>query len=163
MARDAGARHVTFASCSPAIVHPHIYGIDLAQKSDLIASGKTPQQIASAIGADAVVYQTLEDMEQSILQNSTTHDITKLEVGVFNGQYITPVSERYLDHLEELRGERKKAKKKHDTCQALVNGLGKREDVELLVSKDGEEAVGGKVEDTQDISLHNIHDHQINR
>lgn len=159
MARDAGALHVTFASCSPPIVNPHIYGIDLAQKSDLIASGKSPQEIASAIGADAVVYQTLPDMSESILENSPRHDIQELEVGVFNGRYITPVSEGYLEHLEELRGERKRQKRQENARQAVVNGMANKDDVEQLVVKDGEHEVGGQVEDAQDIALHNINDH----
>ena len=163
MAREAGATHVTFASCSPPIVHPHIYGIDLAQKSDLIASNKSLKEIAHAIGADAVVYQTLKDMEDSIIQNSTFHQIGELEVGVFNGKYITPVSSHYLEHLERLRGARKEQKKDEDARQALVNGLAGREDVELLAGKGSARAVLAKKEDNQDIALHNINDHGNNR
>ena len=158
MARDAGATHVTFASCSPPIRFPHIYGIDLAQKSDLIAHCKSPSEIAQLIGADEVVFQTLEDLKESILENSQSHAITNLEVGVFNGNYISPVKESYLEHLEILRGQRKRQKGIEDAKHAIVNGLAKRSDVEL-VATNGEQNVAGMVEDTQsqDISLHNLH------
>ena len=157
MARDAGAVGVNFASCSPPIIHPHIYGIDLAQKSDLIASGKTHEEIATAIGADAVVYQTLEDMQKSIIRNATTHRIEDLEVGVFNGRYISPVNEGYLTHLEEVRGEKKRQKREENARQAVANGVAKAEDVRL-VTNGGRGSVGGSGDEQQDIALHNLND-----
>ena len=156
MARDAGAKSVTFASCAPPIIHPHIYGIDLAQKSDLIASDKSLDEIASAIGADAVVYQSLEDLQDSILQNSTKHNIRELEVGVFSGKYIAPVSNDYLIHLEELRGERNRQKRHETARQAVANGHANKEDVEL-VATNGDMSRRGS-DEAQDIALHNLHD-----
>jgi amidophosphoribosyltransferase len=54
MSREAGAKKVILASCSPEITHPHVYGIDLADPAQLVAHGKTRKEIADEIGADEV-------------------------------------------------------------------------------------------------------------
>lgn len=102
MAREAGAKKVYFASCSPPITHPHIYGIDLASSRELIAHERDRHGIAKHINADAVIYQTLPDLEAACAELSPRKD-QKFEVGVFNGKYVTPVSDEYLRHLDSLR------------------------------------------------------------
>ena len=57
MATEAGAKGVYFASCSPRIRHPHIYGIDLATPSELIAHNRDDDAIALHIGAKKVIFQ----------------------------------------------------------------------------------------------------------
>lgn len=122
-------------------------GIDLAQKRDLIASGKSSQKVAEAIGADDVVYQTLPDMVDAILKSPDEGErkVYELEVGVFNGEYITPLSPGYLDHLERLKDKRK----------ALANGVNKGNSDKDVTSgsHDGVENI-----QAQDIALHNIND-----
>lgn len=61
MATEAGAESVYFASCSPRIRHPHIYGIDLASPSQLMAYKRDDDAIASHIGAKKVIFQELGD------------------------------------------------------------------------------------------------------
>ena len=56
MAREAGAKKVTFASCSPPIKHPNVYGIDMPSVEELVAHNRTQEEIAAEIGADAVIY-----------------------------------------------------------------------------------------------------------
>lgn len=166
MARDAGAKSVIFASCSPPIAWPHIYGIDLAQKRDLIASNKSPQQVAKAIGADAVVYQSLPDLVDAIINspNAGERKVDELEVGVFNGKYITPLSKGYLDHLEDLKDRRKEESQKQSSLTALVNGEGEIEDIRR-VTKNGRDQrlvaqLNGVRSQDQDIALHNINDQE---
>ena len=65
MAREAGAKKVYFSSCAPPITNAHIYGIDLASPSELLAHHRSSEAIAEHIGADAVVYQSLEDLENA--------------------------------------------------------------------------------------------------
>src|SRR5206468_10363596 len=60
MARESGALRVFFASAAPPVRFPNVYGIDMPTKGELIATGRTEQEIAAAIGADAVIYQDLE-------------------------------------------------------------------------------------------------------
>jgi hypothetical protein len=86
--------------------HPHIYGIDLATSTELVAYKRDPKAIAASINADDVVFLTLEDLEAACAELSPLPD-QKFEVGVFCGRYVTPVSQDYLDNLEKTRGKPK--------------------------------------------------------
>ncbi|KAJ1343398.1 amidophosphoribosyltransferase [Batrachochytrium salamandrivorans] len=70
MAREAGARKVYFASCSPAIRFPNVYGIDMPTRSELIAFGRKDDEVAEAIGADCVIFQHLDDLVESVAKFS---------------------------------------------------------------------------------------------
>ncbi|KAM7197018.1 Phosphoribosyltransferase-like protein [Naviculisporaceae sp. PSN 640] len=107
MAREAGAKKVIFASCAPPIKHPHIYGIDLASPSELIAHEKTREDIARHINADDVIYQDLDDLKAACAEASNG-EITDFEIGVFCGSYKTEVPEGYFEHLSENRGAKRK-------------------------------------------------------
>ncbi|KAG5437722.1 hypothetical protein PCANB_000435 [Pneumocystis canis] len=104
MAKEAGAKKIYFASCAPPIRFPHIYGIDLPYKKDLIAYQRTEAEIAKEIGADEVIYQTLEDLYNSCRYNPLISDF---ETSVFTGKYVTNVDENYFDYLEKLRENNK--------------------------------------------------------
>ncbi|WYZ33848.1 hypothetical protein EsH8_I_000124 [Colletotrichum jinshuiense] len=111
MAREAGATGVLFVSCSPEVTHPHVHGIDLADPSELIAHGKTPQEVATLIGADSVIYQDLDDLKAACIEavdDGKESVITDFEVGVFCGKYKTAVPSSYFDHLQQLNGSKKK-------------------------------------------------------
>jgi amidophosphoribosyltransferase len=139
MAREAGAKKVIFASCAPQITHPHIYGIDLASASELIAYNKTDEQIATAIGADSVIFQTLPDLEAACAEASPLYPKRKVqfETGVFSGKYVTGIEDGYIEHLEELRGSRKRAKKALEARHNLANGRVDGEDLKLLAQENG--------------------------
>ena len=62
--RRSGAKEIYFISAAPPIKHPCVYGIDMAIETELIAANKTEEEIAEFIGADAVVYQSLEDLQE---------------------------------------------------------------------------------------------------
>lgn len=109
MAREAGARKVIFASCAPPITHPHIYGIDLASPSELIAHERDRFDIAKHMGAEAVIYQDLGDLKACCAELSPRDPKTQtFEVGVFCGEYITTVPPGYFEHLDKLRGSNKR-------------------------------------------------------
>lgn len=114
MAREAGAKKVYFASCAPPIRHNHIYGIDLADTKALVAYNKTEEEISKAIGADAVYYQTLDDLVGACSspgdEEAGIPKIDEFEVGVFTGTYITGVEQSYLDYLEAIRGQNQRLK-----------------------------------------------------
>ena len=57
MARDAGARKVYFASASPPVRFPNVYGIDMPTQKELVAHGRTEADVAREIGADLLIYQ----------------------------------------------------------------------------------------------------------
>ncbi|KAF2499332.1 amidophosphoribosyltransferase [Lophium mytilinum] len=132
MAREAGAKKVYFSSCAPPITHAHIYGIDLASSSELIAHHRDSRAIAQIIGADDVVYQTLPDLEAACAALSPRDPKTqKFEVGVFCGKYVTPVDASYFEHLERIRGESRKLKVMESAREAVVQGVAGETEVRM--------------------------------
>ena len=59
LAREAGARKVYFASAAPPVRFPNVYGIDMPAASELVASGRTEEEVTRLIGADWLIYQDL--------------------------------------------------------------------------------------------------------
>ncbi len=104
MAREAGAANVYFASAAPPVRSPNVYGIDMPAASELIAHGRSTQEICELIGADWLVYQDLEDLITCSLEgNAQVHGF---DCSVFDGKYITgDVDQNYLDRLEVLRND----------------------------------------------------------
>ena len=125
MARDAGARKVYFASAAPAIRYPNVYGIDMPAATELIAAGKTDQEVEVLIGADWLIYQDLDDLIAAAAEGNP--DMQHFECSVFNGEYITgDVDEMYLKRLELARNDAAKlAKNKKSVArqQNLVSDL----------------------------------------
>ena len=101
MARDSGAKKVYFASASPPIKYPNIYGIDMPSKNDLIANGKSVEEVCSEIGADKLIYQDLEDLVYAV--QAGNQDIVQFETSVFTGNYLTNVNDKYFEDLEKKR------------------------------------------------------------
>ncbi|MBL5974642.1 MAG: amidophosphoribosyltransferase [Candidatus Leucobacter sulfamidivorax] len=99
MARSAGASSVTFASAAPPVLYPHVYGINMPTRRELIAHGRTNDEVAQAMAADRLVYQTVEGMNRAILSGQSA--MTKLEESCFTGEYIAGhVDEEYLAWVE---------------------------------------------------------------
>ena len=120
MARDAGAKKVYFASAAPAIRFPNVYGIDMPAASELIAAGKTDDEVEKLIGADWLIYQDLDDLIASAAEGNP--DIEQYECSVFNGEYITgDVDEVYLKRLENLRNDAAKHGKKKGSNKQKTN------------------------------------------
>jgi len=109
MAKDVGAKKVIVASCAPPIRYPNVYGIDMPSRKELVAHGRDNNEIAAAIGADVVIFQTLPDLIDSVRQLRPA--ITNFDCSVFTGQYVTgDVDEEYLQHLEGLRADNNRFK-----------------------------------------------------
>ena len=110
MARDSGAKKVYFASASPAVKYPNVYGIDMPSASELIAHGRTVPEIQTAIGADWLIFQDLEDLIETATEGNP--DITEFDTSVFSGNYVTgDVDQAYLSSLEQKRNDYAKLKK----------------------------------------------------
>jgi amidophosphoribosyltransferase len=102
MARESGANKVFFASAAPPVRFPNVYGIDMPTRDELIAHGRSDEEIREAIGADRLVYQSIEDMKQSV--RDVQPQITRFEASCFDGVYITgDVTPEYLDRVEYAR------------------------------------------------------------
>ncbi len=102
MAREAGANRVYFASSAPPVRFPNVYGIDMPTRTELIAASRTDEEIRRVIGADALVYQSIEDLKSAVRSGSTRLD--GFEASCFDGIYITgDVTPAYLDRIERAR------------------------------------------------------------
>ena len=102
MARHAGANKVTFASAAPPVRYPHVYGINMPSRKELVASGRSIPEIAALLGADNLIYQTVDDMKSAILEGQSA--ISDLEMSCFTGEYITgTVTDEYLAWVEQTQ------------------------------------------------------------
>ncbi|MCK5903600.1 MAG: amidophosphoribosyltransferase [Cocleimonas sp.] len=106
MVRDSGAKNVYFASASPAIRYPNIYGIDMPAASELIAHGRTEEQVATAIGVDRLIYQELDDLIDSVTEGNPK--LSVFDCSVFTGEYITGETKQYFNDLRERRSDASK-------------------------------------------------------
>ncbi|MDQ8021056.1 MAG: amidophosphoribosyltransferase [Moraxellaceae bacterium] len=104
MAREAGATKVYMASAAPPVRHANVYGIDMPTRAELIASFRNEAEICAEIGADALIYQDLEDLKRSV--GSFNAKIDDFEASCFDGRYVTgDITPEYLSNIE---GEREK-------------------------------------------------------
>jgi amidophosphoribosyltransferase len=109
MARDAGARKVYFASVSPPIKFPNIYGIDMPAAKELIAHGRTEEEVGQAIGVDRLVYLPLEDLIAAVSKGNPR--LKDFDCSVFTGHYATGEDEHYFAELEALRNDAQQTKR----------------------------------------------------
>ncbi|MBS98544.1 MAG: amidophosphoribosyltransferase [Oceanospirillaceae bacterium] len=124
MAREAGARKVYFASAAPEVRYPNVYGIDMPSASELVAHGRTADEIGKYIGCDWMLYQDLDDLKDSVTKYNPV--ITEFDTCVFDGLYVTgTVSPGYLRRLEE---------KRNDGAKSAADGkqVGDNESADLL-------------------------------
>jgi amidophosphoribosyltransferase len=87
MAREAGANKVYMASAAPPVRFPNVYGIDMPTKTELIAHGRTLEEIRDYIGCDALIYQDVEAMKRAV--SVLNPALTGFEASCFDGHYIT--------------------------------------------------------------------------
>lgn len=115
MARQSGARKVFIASGAPPVRYPNVYGIDMPTSSELIAGNNRPtEEIRMEIGADALVYQTLEGMIDAV--GHFNPNIKAFDCSCFDGKYVTgDVTPEYIAELERERLESKQQKKKAES------------------------------------------------
>jgi amidophosphoribosyltransferase len=106
MARDAGAKRVIFASAAPPVKYPNVYGIDMPTSNELIAAGRTEEEVCREITADGLVYQDIAALKRSI--SDVNPALRNFEASCFDGVYITgDISRDYLDKIEFARNNPK--------------------------------------------------------
>ncbi len=102
MARDAGANKVYLASAAPPVRYPNVYGIDMPTKSELVAHGRTVEEIRQVIGCDALIYQDVDAMKQAV--GKINPAVRGFEASCFDGVYVTgDISEAEVNALNEGR------------------------------------------------------------
>jgi amidophosphoribosyltransferase len=113
LAREAGAKKVYFASAAPPVRFPNVYGIDMPAASELIASGRSDEEIERFIGADWLIYQDLAD-----LVAACRHDNAKIQdfdTSCFSGEYVAgDVTPEYLERLQLERSDEAKARRRDE-------------------------------------------------
>jgi amidophosphoribosyltransferase len=104
MARDAGAKKVYFASAAPPVRYPNVYGIDMPAARELIAHGRSEQEVCKAIGADKLIYQDLDDLIDAVGKGNP--NIKQFDTSCFSREYITgDIDDDYLARIEALRND----------------------------------------------------------
>ena len=118
MARDAGARQVYFASAAPPVRYPNVYGIDMPSSEELVAYGRTEEEVATLIQADWLIYQDLEGLVSAVKRGNPS--IEHFDTSCFTGDYVTgDVTPEYLARLSALRSDSAK-RQREGLCK---NGL----------------------------------------
>ena len=106
MAREAGARKVYFASASPPVRFPNVYGIDMPNQRELVATGRNEAEIAREIGADLLIYQDLDALKAAV--RDVNPRLRDFEASCFDGKYIT--GDITADYLSQLAVDRDEAR-----------------------------------------------------
>ena len=108
LAREAGAKKVYFASAAPEVRFPNVYGIDMPAADELIAHGRTVEEINTLIGADRLIFQDLKDLCDAVREGNAL--IKHFDCSVFDGNYVTGnVKADYLEHIENMRNDSNKS------------------------------------------------------
>jgi len=113
MARASGAKKVYFASAAPEVRFPNVYGIDMPSANELIAHGRDLDDICDLIGADKLIFQSLEDLIAAVKTGNP--DIKSFDTSVFDGCYITnDIDSAYLERLDAMRNNSSKEESDKD-------------------------------------------------
>jgi amidophosphoribosyltransferase len=73
MLRDAGATEVHMRISAPPIKHPCHYGIDMSSPDEMIAHGRTAEQVAQELGCDSLAYLSLEGVYEAVRGDRGRH------------------------------------------------------------------------------------------
>lgn len=110
MARDAGAKRVYFASAAPPVRYANVYGIDMPAANELVAAGRSVEEVRQFIGADWLIYQDLDALVDAVHHENA--EIESFDTSCFSGKYVTEdVEKAYLDNLEAKRANSVKAER----------------------------------------------------
>lgn len=109
MAREAGAKKVYIASAAPPVRYPNVYGIDMPAANELVAFGRSEEEIGKFIGADWLIYQDLDDLIDAVQKGN--RNVKRFDCSCFDGHYVTKtVGDDYLHKISTLRNDSAKDK-----------------------------------------------------
>jgi len=130
MARDAGANKVYFASAAPPVRFPNVYGIDMPSRDELLATGRSDEEICKEIGADALIYQDLDALIADVKFRNP--NIKDFDCSCFDGKYVTgDITEAYLAKIESARADSKKGQKPANSITQLDLNLINTNDLQV--------------------------------
>jgi amidophosphoribosyltransferase len=120
MARDAGARKVYMASAAPPVRFPNVYGIDMPTASELVAHGRTVEEVREIIGADALIYQDVEGMKNAI--GKLNPQLQGFDASCFDGVYVTgDINAEDIARINEARIGQEDPLEENTTRLAIPN------------------------------------------
>jgi amidophosphoribosyltransferase len=73
MLREAGAAEIHLRISAPPIKHPCHYGIDMSTREEMIAHGRTVEEVAAELGVDSLHYLSLEGVYEAVGESRATH------------------------------------------------------------------------------------------
>jgi amidophosphoribosyltransferase len=118
MAREVGAQKVYFASAAPPVRYPNVYGIDMPTSSELVAHGRTVEQLEKMLGADRLIYQDLPDLIEAVRVGNPK--LERFDCSVFTGEYVTQdISADYLNQLELFRSDAAKESRRRASSTVI--------------------------------------------
>ena len=116
MARDAGARKVYLASAAPPVRFPNVYGIDMPTKDELVAHGRSVEEIRQLIGCDALIYQDVEAMKRAV--GALNPRIDGFDASCFDGVYVTGDIDTAA--IARMQGERPRIEETEEDSSRLA-------------------------------------------
>ncbi|HAJ14008.1 MAG: amidophosphoribosyltransferase [Hydrogenophaga sp.] len=116
MARDAGARKVYMASAAPPVRYPNVYGIDMPTPQELVAHGRSVEEIRALIGCDALIYQDVDAMKQAV--GSLNPSLAGFDASCFDGVYVT--GDITPEHIASLNQGREQGVEDADDSSRLA-------------------------------------------
>lgn len=123
LAREAGARKVYFASAAPPVRFPNVYGIDMPAPDELVAAGRSEDEVRQLIGADWLIYQDLDDLVQACQHDDAR--VSEFDTSCFSGCYVTgDVTTEYLERLRLERSDAARATRREARGPLRVVGGG---------------------------------------
>jgi amidophosphoribosyltransferase len=73
MLKDAGAAEVHMRISAPPIKHPCHYGIDMSTREEMIAHGRSTEEVAAELGCDSLHYLSLKGVYEAVRGERATH------------------------------------------------------------------------------------------
>src|SRR5690606_16819655 len=113
MVRDVGARKVYLASAAPPVRYPNIYGIDMPAPEELIAHGRSEEEIQARLVVDWLGSPDLADLEDSA--TSPKGGPTRFDCSCFTGEYASGPGEDYFERIRQLRSDAAKSPRRQPT------------------------------------------------
>jgi amidophosphoribosyltransferase len=103
------------ASAAPALRYQNVYGIDMPAREEFVAHQRSEEEVAKMIGADWLVYQSIEDLKKSCHEGNP--HVTDFECSAFDGKYIT--GDVGADYLAKVSAQRSDASKRQKQLSLL--------------------------------------------
>ena len=99
MLRQAGAKEVHMRIACPPIIHPDFYGINTPSHEELLAVGRTVEEMRELIGVDSLAFLSLDGLYKAFRKGARDKTAPAFTDHCFTGDYPT----RLIDQVESKR------------------------------------------------------------